>query len=149
MLKFFKSKGFTLIELLVVLAILVLLISVILVYMGPSRQKARDSRRESDIRQIGLAAELYYDEAGNYPPASSFSNLINENYLNDYLPDVPNDSLQGRSYHWVNNSALEDRDKYCLYAILESSSVTTYFCSSERGVNSSAVLPTLGLCCFD
>jgi len=63
-----KSKGFTLIELLVVIAIIGLLATVVLVSVTNSRQKARDVRRISDLRQITLALEMYA-EANNrlYP----------------------------------------------------------------------------------
>jgi prepilin-type N-terminal cleavage/methylation domain-containing protein len=56
-----KTKGFTLIELLVVIAIIGLLASIVLVSLNTARQKARDSRRLTDIRQVALALELYAD----------------------------------------------------------------------------------------
>jgi type II secretion system protein G len=55
------KKGFTLIELLVVIAIIGLLASIVLVSLNSARQKARDSRRLTDIRQVALALELYAD----------------------------------------------------------------------------------------
>ena len=62
-----SQKGFTLIELLVVIAIIGLLSRIVLVSLNSARIKARDARRLSDMRQIQLALELYYDNNGSYP----------------------------------------------------------------------------------
>jgi len=59
--------GFTLIELLVVIAVIGMLASIVLVSLGPARGKARDARRLSDLKQIQLALQLYYDKYGDYP----------------------------------------------------------------------------------
>jgi len=66
-----RNKGFTLIELLVVIAVIGLLASIVLVSLGSVRKKARDSRRLSDMKQIQLALELYYDDHNEYPEENS------------------------------------------------------------------------------
>lgn len=53
------KKGFTLIELLVVIAIIAVLSTLSIVSLGNARQKSRDTRRVSDIRQIQTALEMY------------------------------------------------------------------------------------------
>ena len=63
----YKRKGFTLIELLVVIAIIGLLATLAVVALNNARQKSRDARRISDIKQIQTALELYYNDEGNYP----------------------------------------------------------------------------------
>lgn len=67
-----EKKGFTLIELLVVVAIIGLLSTVIFVSLGSARAKARDMKRKSDMRQVGLALELYYDDYGTYPTNGTY-----------------------------------------------------------------------------
>ena len=62
-----RQKGFTLIELLVVIAIIGILSSIVLASLNTARAKGRDARRVSDIKQIQLSLELYYDACGNYP----------------------------------------------------------------------------------
>jgi type II secretion system protein G len=66
-MKQFKQKGFTLIELLVVIAIIGILSAVVLVSLNSARQKSRDARRLSDVRQIMTALEIYYNDNGAYP----------------------------------------------------------------------------------
>ena len=63
----FHEKGFTLIELLVVIAIIGLLSSIVLESVNAAREKARDARRISDLKQLQKAVELYYDDHGQYP----------------------------------------------------------------------------------
>lgn len=89
-------RGFTLIELLVVIAIISILSSVVLANLGTARQKGRDGKRVSDMKQIQLALELYYDTNSQYP-VSGWSNLTAA--LNGtYISTTPNDSVAGNSY---------------------------------------------------
>ena len=62
-----NKKGFTLIELLVVIAIIGLLSTLAVVSLNSARQKARDARRMSDLKQISTAMELYYSQHDAYP----------------------------------------------------------------------------------
>jgi prepilin-type N-terminal cleavage/methylation domain-containing protein len=61
------KRGFTLIELLVVIVIFVMLSAIVMASLSTSRQKGRDARRISDIHEVQLALELYYDGARSYP----------------------------------------------------------------------------------
>ena len=61
------QKGFTLIELLVVIAIIGILSSVVLASLSTARQKSRDAKRVSDIGQVQLALELFFDAKQSYP----------------------------------------------------------------------------------
>lgn len=63
------SRGFTLIELLVVIAILGLLAALLLPAVQAAREAARASTCRNHLRQLSLAAELFHDANGAYPPA--------------------------------------------------------------------------------
>lgn len=72
------SGGFTLIELLVVIGIISVLSSIVLVNLNGVRGKARDSVRLSDIRQISLALQLFFDKNGRYPDAIDGVDVLGE-----------------------------------------------------------------------
>jgi prepilin-type N-terminal cleavage/methylation domain-containing protein len=67
-----NNKGFTLIELLVVIAIIGLLASMSLIALNSAREKARNSRRLSDIKQIQTALEIRFNETKDYPDSIDF-----------------------------------------------------------------------------
>lgn len=92
-----KSFGFTLIELLVVMAIIGILSGVVLTSLNGARQKGRDARRISDIKQLQLALELYYDSKGYYPdtigPAGPTSPLVDEGFIASIPTDPSTNTL--------------------------------------------------------
>jgi len=65
------KKGFTLIELLVVIAIIGLLSTLAVIALNNARQKSRDAKRVSDVKQLQSALELYYNDASGYPPTAT------------------------------------------------------------------------------
>ena len=81
-----KARGFTLIELLVVIAIIGILSSVVLASLSTARQKSRDAKRISDVGQIQLAAELFFDATSSYPTTAQG---ITSLYTGKFLPQIP------------------------------------------------------------
>ena len=69
-MKSFKSRGFTLIELLVVIAIIGLLSTLSVIALNSAREKARNARRVSDMKQIQTALEIYFNDIGRYPAST-------------------------------------------------------------------------------
>ncbi|MFH0853826.1 MAG: type II secretion system protein [bacterium] len=83
------KKGFTLIELLVVIAIIGILSGIGLVSLNGAREKARDAKRISDLRQYASALNIFYDNNGHYPCCSP--------RFDDSSPSDPNQFLNGRN----------------------------------------------------
>ena len=108
MLEFFNrrkgQKGFTLIELLVVIAIIGILATIVLVSLNTARSKARDVRRVSDLRQLALALEMYYDDNDAYIDSAGLCVTVNEANLGglttDYMGVVPDDPSSGQDYKY-------------------------------------------------
>lgn len=109
-----ENKGFTLIELLVVIAIIGILSSVVLASLNTARAKARDAKRLSDMHQMQIALEFYYDSFGRYPDSDNagcggwdssgngtfITPLVSNNFLPAHLLDPTiNDSCGNYAYY--------------------------------------------------
>jgi prepilin-type N-terminal cleavage/methylation domain-containing protein len=67
-MKLHMKKGFTLIELLVVIAIIGILAALIIVSLSGAREKAQDTQRKNNARNLDTAlAQYYLDQNGVYP----------------------------------------------------------------------------------
>lgn len=70
-----NKKAFTLLELLIVIAIIGVLAAVVMGALNNSRDKAKDARTLSDVRQIQIAINLAKDSTGNFPGTNSWQCL--------------------------------------------------------------------------
>lgn len=134
------KKSFTLIELLVVIAIIGTLSAVLLPNFMDARQRARDSARKNDLRQIEKALELY--RQGKNPPAypTATSNgfgvncgsVFSDNSINPtpvYLNKIPCDPLgPTRYFYQPDNINLSYQICTCLENIADPEP-TPSFCS--------------------
>lgn len=104
--KFFA--GFTLLEVLVVVAIIGILISIGTASFTSAQKKARDGRRQGDLKSIQTAFEQYNaDNNGNYPATCSVDAT--------YLPaGLPKDPKTGANY-----TSSCSATQYCFCGLLE------------------------------
>lgn len=127
------SRGFTLIELLVVIAIIGILASVVLASLNSARVKGRDARRISDIKQLQLALELYYDTNQSYPVGTgSASTTLSALVTNNFISSIPADPTNAGTYVYSYASANLDGTacsaatcpSYILKAVVEGTNAT-------------------------
>ena len=127
------TKAFTLLELLVVIAIIGLLSSVVLASVNDVREKSRDARRLSDMRQLQTALEFYYDSNGSYPTTggamgdcsgnSSFATALQPLVDAGYMSKIPNDpqvpsNPWPQCYYYISNRACYNGDDVHPYVLL-------------------------------
>ncbi len=161
MLKIFtrKSRGFTLIELLVVIAIIAILAGIVMVSTGGARSKARDVKRQADLRQLVSAEEMVMADDEFYFTAavSDYIPAIVNIAANEYYPLTKDPQDPNEVYKWLANTGVgcENKDKYCAYATLENNPLkcpapgeTTYFVASEKGAREVCAAPTNGCLCY-
>ena len=70
-----KKNGFTLVEILVVIAVVGILSILAVVALNNAREKSRDAKRISDIRQIQTALQLYFNDNNAYPISAAGTTL--------------------------------------------------------------------------
>ena len=126
-----SNRGFTLIELLVVIAIIGILSSVVLASLNSAREKSRDARRISDIKQLQLALELYFDASSTYP--TSLDDLDPT-----YIPSVPGDPLSTGSNSGAYWYCQQSATAFNLGATLEDTSHSALGSDADQNVSTCA-----------
>ncbi|MEK7213500.1 MAG: type II secretion system protein [Patescibacteria group bacterium] len=157
----FKSKnnsyGFTLIELLVVISIIAMLSSVMYAFMDTSRARAMDTKKKIEVREVGTALRLYYENNGTMP-RNFKGNLIAEEGDGFYeqsmqelvdkkvLSAIPK-SIDGSHYYYYYDDTKPDGEGATFFTYLKMDGYPVYMGNEgvvkklnvQEGCNSSQV----------
>jgi type II secretion system protein G len=120
-MKKINKKGFTLIELLVVIAIIGLLSTLSVVSLNNAREKSRNAKRVSDIKNIQTALELYYNDNSTYPASLTFGTGSIASITGTYMTVIPSNptprtdgTCTDTEYIYYRDGAATYHIHYCL-----------------------------------
>ena len=85
-----KKKGFTLVELLVVIAIIGILVSITLPAVQAARELVRKTSCTNNLRQIGLAMQIYHNNLSTFPSGYIFNGPPASNVV----PQIPVNAIK-------------------------------------------------------
>lgn len=68
-----KQNGFTIVELLIVIVVIGILAALVITTFTGIQQKARNTKRETDIKAIYGQVEAYYAQNGKYPTLANIN----------------------------------------------------------------------------
>lgn len=101
--------GFTLIELLVVISIIALLMGILLPVMGQARLQAKIVAVNAELRDIGLALELYSSDNNDKYPPTRVDCMLGEHFYQLPLELVESSYLLKPKSDTYMSSGIEDR----------------------------------------
>jgi prepilin-type N-terminal cleavage/methylation domain-containing protein len=108
-----KQKGFTIVELLVVIVVIAILASISVVAYNGIQQRARDSARDSAVRSLKLALEVYKSDFGKYPDPTLNPNggylitKLTSSLVPTYISKIPDDPDVTKHLNYVVSTAYD------------------------------------------
>jgi prepilin-type N-terminal cleavage/methylation domain-containing protein/prepilin-type processing-associated H-X9-DG protein len=126
-----RRGGFTLIELLVVIAIIAILASLLLAALSHAKEQGRKAKCISNLKQIGLAWQLYADDANDRLArngSTQHPSIITGEPL--WAVGMEHSPPSGYLESFTNKEALTDARVSCLANYIKSPEV--YVCPSDK-----------------
>ncbi len=118
-----QKRGFTLVELLVVIAIIGILVALLLPAVQAAREAARRMQCSNNVKQLGLAFQLYHDSYRQFPwAARNYNNCCNST-IRDYWT---------WAYHILPYMEQQNLVDQASDAVVYATPVSTLYCPTRR-----------------
>jgi prepilin-type N-terminal cleavage/methylation domain-containing protein len=142
-----KTRAFTLIELLIVVAVLGVLATLVVIRFTGTQSSARDTRRQSDLKQYQNSLEVYANRSGSLYPVQSPAVNVAAICVALGVPTCPDDPQGTNPYRYQSTAS---GASYVMWTRLErpnSSGVNEYYILCSNGnVGKSITQPSSGTC---
>jgi len=108
-----NNKGFTIVELLIVIVVIGILALLVITTYGGIQQKARNSKRQTDLASLQTHLEAFYNQTGYYPnrddmnTASFVSGLVDPSNPNQATTTPFVSAPVAKSYSYVPLTATD------------------------------------------
>ena len=89
-----KTKGFTIVELLIVIVVIGILATLVLVTFTGIQQKARDSKRKTDLGAVQATLETYYSSNNTYPTKTQLNDVASGGWVATNMKGFDNAALK-------------------------------------------------------
>ena len=115
----YKRQGFTLIELLVVIAIIALLMGILMPALRKVREQGKDVICRNNLRQIGIAANLYAEANNMLIPRSAEWSAGIEPWFQLFMPYLSQKDIDGdyRSVDIFRCPSYPDKEQTVCYVV--------------------------------
>jgi prepilin-type N-terminal cleavage/methylation domain-containing protein len=107
-----NSKGFTIVELLIVIVVIAILAALVLNSFRGVQERARDTKRRTDVNAQASQLEVYYTDNGGYPV---FTGQVNtDSWLSANLKGADLNAWRApnQTTNSMTNSATPTKDQY-------------------------------------
>jgi prepilin-type N-terminal cleavage/methylation domain-containing protein len=136
-----KNKGFTIVELLIVIIIIGILATLVIVTFTGINQKARNSKRQTDVNAITSHVQAFYAQYGFYPTQAD---LVSTSFRSSYMKGLDAKALQDPKQN--GTGTIGTSVGAAQYGYVASSTVTGNTCNNTTATDDTGGAPQDNTC---